>query len=168
MRDRVTVAAEGSSKRRTFKAFIISKSPCTNTNKSIGIKTNKSVGINADESVGINTDESVGINTNKSPRININKSTGTNYSFVEDLATGKVWIKVDISSKDEVFVVIFGSFAEGNQVSGRGDLVWGIRLSRAAGVFSCGYGIDIVQEQISTVGRRGGIAGQVGHIIAKA
>jgi hypothetical protein len=42
---------------------------------------------------------------------------------VKDLPVGELGVQVDIGGQDKVLVVIPGSFAEGDQIGGRGDLV---------------------------------------------
>ena len=61
--------------------------------------------------------------------------TRCNDSLVEDLASGEVGVQVDVGRQDEVLVVVFGRLAQGDQIRSRGDLVWVVRLTRAAAVF---------------------------------
>ena len=59
-------------------------------------------------------------------------------SFVEYPAARQIRVQVDVSGQDEVLVVVFGGFAEGDQVGGCGDLVWVVGRAAAAGVFAGG------------------------------
>jgi hypothetical protein len=56
--------------------------------------------------------------------------------LVEDLAAGQIRVQVDVGGQDEVFVVIFRRFAEGDQIGGCGDPVWVVGVARAAAVSS--------------------------------
>src|SRR5512133_3749627 len=55
-------------------------------------------------------------------------------SSVEDLAAGEVGVQVDVGRQNEVLVVVFGGFAESNQIGGRGNLVGIVHRTGATAV----------------------------------
>src|SRR4030042_854256 len=85
--------------------------------------------------------------------------------FVEDLAAGQIRSHVDVGCQDEVLVVIFGAVAKCDQIGGRGDLVWVVRLSGAAAILSLGDSVYVENKKVSATNRRDCLADNVYQII---